>query len=64
MGYVLTDKNNNPDVGVDVSRIISTKQGLSVMAIIGIIIMDTGIHIIGDIPGTIIISHMLTAFTR
>ncbi len=28
MGYVLTDKNNNPDVGVDVSRIISTTTGV------------------------------------
>lgn len=28
MGYILTDKNNNPDVGVDVSRIISTTTGV------------------------------------
>ncbi len=28
MGYVLTDKNNNPDVGVDVSRIVSTTTGV------------------------------------
>ena len=28
MGYVLTDKNNNPDMGVDVSRIISTTTGV------------------------------------
>jgi hypothetical protein len=28
MGYVLTNKNNNPDVGVDVSRIVSTTTGV------------------------------------
>src|SRR6185312_8465606 len=28
MGYVLTNKNNNPDIGVDVSRIISTTTGV------------------------------------
>lgn len=28
MGYILTNKNNNPDVGVDVSRIISTTTGV------------------------------------
>src|SRR6185437_7555436 len=49
MGYILTDKNNNPDVGVDVSRIIIT---------------DTGILITEDIPGTIIMCHMPIAFTR
>jgi len=27
-GYVLADKNNNPDVGVDVSRIIKTTTGV------------------------------------
>ena len=28
MGYMLTDKNSNPDIGVDVSRIVSTTPGV------------------------------------
>lgn len=63
-GYTLVNKDQNPDLGVNINRIINTSTGVITTTTTGIIMAVIGILITGVIQVTIMRCLMHTAFIK